>query len=52
MATFILQNVITGLGFFALQSWNKHIGQIWRSVDAIYSDAISEFAKLKQEATV
>lgn len=39
-------------GFFALQSQNKHIGQICRSVNAIYSDAIFEFAKLKQKATV
>lgn len=49
MTTFILLNVITGLGVFALQSRNKHIGQICRSVNAIYSDAIFEFAKLKQK---
>lgn len=52
MAAFILLNVITGLGFFALRSQNKHIGQICRLVNAIYSDAIFEFAKLKQKATV
>lgn len=52
MTTFILLNVITGLGGFALQSQNKHVGQICRSVNAVYSDAIFEFAKLKQKATV
>lgn len=52
MISFTLLNVITGLGFFALQSQNKHTRQICRSVSVIYSDAIFEFAKLKQKATV
>lgn len=40
MTTFTLLNVITGLGFFALQNQNKHVHQICRSVNAVYSDAI------------
>lgn len=52
MTTLILLNVITGLGLFVLQSQSKHIGQICRSVNVIYSDAIFEFAKLMQKGTV
>lgn len=52
MTPFILLNVIIGLGVFAVQSQNKHMGQICRSVNAIYLDAIFEFAKLEQKATV
>lgn len=33
---FDLLNVITGLGFFVLQSQSNHVGQICGSVNAIY----------------
>lgn len=52
MASFILLNVIPGLGFFTLQSRNKHIGQICRSVSAIYSDAVFEFAKTESHSII